>query len=227
MPIDPNNPNIRISGEGHMADSSHHTVYGYIMQELSGIDYVPDIAAFFDKDGNMRRHPTRPSNDFSRDQFTPFLAYNALVQRLEKIEVYYNRVAARGLFFNEYDVSGNKKPWWNRDILDPQTRSMYWRSQGKRRYLHYVGDSLTLLNILLKNKYKPDSEADENIILHLLVSRLVAPTFISKYAWNYYFRKTKKSWIDKVLGFWDRGGMYYPEMVDLTIGAIRKVDNTL
>lgn len=129
-----------------------------------------------------------------------------------------------GFFFNTIRSDGSTKPWYEVDWLDLQTRALWARTTGTKRWMHYLGDVNLLLNILFKDVFKPEHNQDENIHCHLIVARLVQPTFIGNYAWYYYFNKTNKNWKQKVLDFFDRGGTYYPEIPLIATKALEKLN---
>lgn len=222
--IDTNYPAIYRSNEGDIADSSNHTLYIYVMRLLSGDKFVDGRHYFFDSNGDMRRHPEAKSDSFTRDQFTPHLAFMALAGIPHQPTIsYYNKVKSNyGFFFNSYDIGTGPKPWYNRDFLDLQTRALFARAMRKDRWMHYLGDVNMLLTVLYDEVFRPTYNAQENLQMHLLVSRLVQPTFISKFAFNFYFYKTKKRWSEKIYDFFSRNGTYYPEVTFIAYKAIRK-----
>lgn len=228
--IDPEYKIIHISNEGHTSDSAHHTMYLRCMQAILGEFTLDPRKIYFAPNGLMRRHPTRETTSFTRDQLTPFLCY-MIVPSYQTNEAnaatisFVQRVLENGgFFFNTIRSNGETKPWYEVDWLDPQTRSLYKRAIGVRDYMRYVGDLNMLLNILYKDQFKPEHNADENIHMHLIASRLRYPTWIGRIAWNYYFNKTKKSWKQKVVDFFDRGGTYYPEIPPVAIAALTKLN---
>lgn len=222
--IDANYPAIHISQEGDPADSSNHTLYIYVMKGLAGEPKMVDgRALYFDEKGDMRRHPSMPSNSFTRDQLTPHLAFMALTGPHEPTIKYYNKIKDNyGFFFNSYDIgTGPKANWWDRDILDLQTRALFARAVRKDRYMHYLGDINMILTMLYDEYTRPDYNAQENLQMHLIISALVKPTFLSKWAFEYYFTRTKKRWSEKIFDFFYRGGLYYPEIPMIAQKGIR------
>ena len=224
--IDVNYPALHISNEGDKADSSNHTLYLYVMKLFSDEGTTRDPRPwYFDQEGNMRRHPDMPSNSFTRDQLTPHLAYMALTGVPHRPTInYYKRILNNGgFFFNSYDIGTGEKPWWNRDFLDLQTRALFARATGTSRWMHYLGDINMLATVLFDEYTRPDYNAQENLQMHLITSRLIQPTFISKHAFNFYFYRTKKLWKFKIIDFFSRGGTYYPEIPEIAIKAINKI----
>lgn len=229
--FDPKYPSILISNAGHESDSANHTAYYYFMRHILGHKEDLPLYLYVDEHtGLFKRHPDREVNSFTRDQFTPFLGFCSLFlvkpTSFWDVNDFYQLVLLNnGFFFNEVQSNGDKKPWYDRDWLDFQTRSLYYRmisTDGRKamRYMHYVGDLNLWLNILYKDRFKPDHNADENIHIHLIVARVKHPTFLAKWAWNYYFYKTKKPWQKKIFDFFDRNGTYYPELVEPAIEAM-------
>ena len=239
---DPKYLEILISNQGHTSDSANHTTYYKLMQLILGEDHIDTRYLYFEKTtGLARRHPDRGTDDFTRDQFTPFLTYELVSYMVENGSMdisleylsgfrtyrFYELVRRNFFFFNTVKSNGVKKKWYEKDFLDPQTRALEARCSSEKRWLQYIGDINILLTILHKNWFKPYHNQDENIHCHLIAARLDAPTFIGNFAWNYYFKKTKKLWYKKLFDFFDRNGTYYPEIPPIAIKAILKLDSSL
>lgn len=240
---DPKYPEILISNQGHTSDSANHTTYYKLMQLILGEDHADTRYLYFADDCLAKRHPTRGTDDFTRDQFTPFIAYDVVVRNRHYIgvisnfstsvngsaltSVFYQIVKENFFFFNTVKSDGTQKKWYEKDFLDPQTRALWARSRNIKRWIHYIGDINILFTILHKNWFKPNHNQDENIHCHLIAARIHRPTFIGNFAWKYYFKKTKKLWYQKLFDFFDRKGTYYPEIPPIAIKAILKIDKSL
>lgn len=232
---------------GNNGDSCHHTMFFLCMISILREFKVSDAVQFtyYDEDGMPRRHPTRPSNDFSRDQFTAMLAYDITSHGGGKnvvghihyfTEQFYRKIMKRfGIFMNTHTSGGEKKQWWNRDIMDPATIGMFHRAycngdKLRRPLTVLLGDFHVLTSIIFrfwKVRNDPSSTADENLMLHLMTAKIKHPTFISNFAWKYYFKNRPFGWRHAVKDFWDRGGTYFPGMVPLTIRAVELLDPSL
>lgn len=237
--------NVLLTNEGSNGDSAHHTAYYWFLKAILGqsIDVMSTrqfyVTKWIHTDGvediEMRRHPDRVTTDFSRDQFTPFLAllpYDSMNDW--RTAEYYDKVVANKLiFFNSHDSSGPEKEWWNRDILDPATVGLYLRGIRNKGSLWLWLTDLHLLSavwfrIKKVKKEGPDSTADENILLHLIVAKTRFPTKISDYAAKYYFKNRPdndggKGWAGAHYDFWTRNGTYIPGMPNLVFQVVKKV----
>lgn len=231
---DPKYPDILIANHGSTSDSANHTTYHNLMLLVLGESHVDSRYLFFDTaTGLAKRHPDRELNNFTRDQLTPFIAYLALTLNSEhyKIEMSNEKVKQfyllllknNGLFFNTYDTDKKLKPWYAVDWLDPQTRALWARATNTKRWMHYIGDLNLYATIRFNDAFRPNHNQDENIHCHLIVSKLVQPTFLTKWCWDYYFYKTKKDWKQKLVDFFDRKGTYYPEIPDIATKALEKL----
>lgn len=230
---------LLISNQGSNSDSAHHTAF-YLMMvcllDRSLINRSEETLMRFSKDGLFTRHPSREPNDFSRDQFTPFLAFNAvfLKNKNDTINNYYKKVIQNNLlFFSTHRSNGEIKPWWDRDVLDPATIGLFLRGKDKKSPFLYLTDIHLLTSVIFRLLYvrnKPSKTADENIQLHLITSKIRHQTLISKIAAYVYFRYRPdndggKGWKGSVKDFWIRGGTYFPGIAPVTISAINKVFN--
>lgn len=228
---------VILSNDGSNGDSAHHSIYVMFMKSVLDSNHIPtgeEMMERFYKDGGYARHPIRETNDFSRDQFTPFLAYNAafLQGQNQHVNEYYNKIKANwGFFFNEYTSGFEKKPWWNRDLLDPATRGLFLRGQAKKSWKLYFTDLHFFTSIvfrIIKVWNDPNSTADENLQIHLLVGKMRHETWLMKLSAYVYFKYRPdndggKGWRGAIADFWDRGGTYWPDLIPLTISAIEKV----
>lgn len=245
---------VLLTNEGSNGDSAHHTLYLYCLLCIlnRGFTSLPDFdiksedikefppLTFFQDTGMPIRHPSRKGTfDFSRDQFTPFLAYRALLNQSKTplstsrmmfnsfVEGFYAKLKwNNGIFFNYNDSGGELKKWWDRDILDPATAGLKARGDGKKNWVVYLGDLHLLLSIItrfLKVKDDKSSTADENVVMHLLISNLVNQTFISKFALDFYYDHRPFGWEYAVHDYWSRNGTYIPGMIPLVIDAVKKV----
>lgn len=234
---DQNYPILIDNAPSDLSDSANHTIYWVIMRLILG-DKIEDVRhLYFDYvTGLGKRHPTREIFSFTRDQSIPFMCLEALLSvRDEKPEGFEKSSQAvwrffeiikenNGIYYNVLGSDGIRlKKWWDRDFLDPQLRSVIARAKNEKRWMHYLGDLNLYATIRFKDAFRPYSEADENIHCLLLVSKFVRPTFITKWCWDYYFFKTKMNWKDKITGFFDRGGRYYPEIPPVAIAALEKL----
>lgn len=225
---------VYLTNEGSNGDSAHHSVYAMFMKSVLDPANIPAGYAMmekFAKDGGYARHPTRETNDFTRDQFTPFLAYSSIFGIDTKVMNYYKDVMRNdGIFFNDHDSSGYEKEWWNRDWMDPATRGIYLRGLHQKSWKLYLTDLHLLSSVVfrvIKVQNTPSKTADENLQLHLLVAKLKHSTFISDYAAKFYFKNRPDNdggigWRGAILDFWSRNGTYLPDMVPLAIGALEQ-----
>lgn len=225
------------SNENSNGDSAHHSMFYCIMRSILDPAQIPAgevMLEKFAKDGGFARHPIRETNDFSRDQFTPFLAYNSMFLNGQNQHVndYYKKIMANGgIFFNSHDSGGTVKEWWNRDWMDPATRGLYLRGQKDFSYKLWLTDFHQLTGVIfriIQVRNEPDSTADENLQLHLLTAALKHPTFISKFSAKIYFKyrpdnRGGRGWRGSILDFWSRNGTYFPGIVAPAIAAIEKV----
>lgn len=234
---DPKYPILIDNPPSELSDSANHTIYHQIM--LWVLDEIEqDVRHYYfdEQSGLGKRHPDREIFSFTRDQSIPFICFEALmtvdkkkifnfVPSSEKVWRFFDIIKKNnGIYYNILGSDGKRlKKWWDRDFLDPQIRSVIARAKNEKRWMHYLGDLNLYLTIRYKDKFRPTSEADENIHCLLIVSKFVRPTFITKWCWDYYFFKTKKDWKDKIIGFFDRGGRYYPEIPPIAIRAFEKL----